>query len=78
MENDESDDNGSESGSETFEVAKILSICYGDPNKSGKSALYFKVSGLSRVYYLDCYENPHAYNEKQKQTVSSLYSVRAC
>ncbi|CAI9774461.1 unnamed protein product [Fraxinus pennsylvanica] len=36
MENDES-------GSEIFEVSEILSICYGDPNKTGKSAMYFKI-----------------------------------
>lgn len=28
---------------EVFEVGKILEICFGDPNQTGKSGLFFKV-----------------------------------
>lgn len=45
-ESDEEDDEGGEDDSETFEVDKILSICYGDPNETKKSGLYFKVFEL--------------------------------
>lgn len=39
----EEDDAGADD-SEVFEVDEILTMCYGDPNKKGKSELYFKVS----------------------------------
>lgn len=42
--NNEEDDSGD---SETFEVEKILAICYGDPKKTGKRGLYFKVDELN-------------------------------
>lgn len=67
MENDESDDSGDESGSEIFEVAEILSICYCDPNKTRKYTLYFKVSNLSWLCCLSYYANTHAYNDKNKE-----------
>lgn len=34
---------GSEIPSEEFEVEKLLTICYGDPNKTKKRGIYFKV-----------------------------------
>ncbi|KAF3444432.1 hypothetical protein FNV43_RR14124 [Rhamnella rubrinervis] len=41
---DESSNEEDDSGdSEIFEVEKILAICYGDPKKTGKRGLYFKV-----------------------------------
>lgn len=41
---DHDDETDIEDGSEIFEVAKILQICYGDPKKIGEVGLYFKVS----------------------------------
>ncbi|OVA20709.1 Chromo domain/shadow [Macleaya cordata] len=42
---DEDDDveDGSQVPSEEFEVGKLVGICYGDPNRSNKPALHFKV-----------------------------------
>ena len=33
----------SSSDSEVFEVERLLSVCYGDPNEDEKLGLYFKV-----------------------------------
>lgn len=38
------DENDTEDDPEVFEVAKVLQICYGDPNETEKRGLYFKVS----------------------------------
>lgn len=51
---DEDDDESSNEeddseDSETFEVEKILAICYGDPKKTGKRGLYFKVDELNCI-----------------------------
>ena len=42
---EEADDEAmdSSSDSEIFEVERLLSVCYGDPNKDEKPGLYFKV-----------------------------------
>ncbi|KAL2540844.1 DNA (cytosine-5)-methyltransferase CMT3 [Abeliophyllum distichum] len=79
MENDESDDNGDESESEIFEVAEILSICYGDPNKTGKSALYFKIRWKGYGPEEDTWEpleGLSACEEKLKEFVSSGYKSK--
>ncbi|CAI9768659.1 unnamed protein product [Fraxinus pennsylvanica] len=79
MENDQSDDSGDESGSEIFEVAEILSICYGDPNKTGKSALYFKIRWKGYGPEEDTYEpleGLSACEEKLKEFVSRGYKSK--
>ncbi|KAF8396032.1 hypothetical protein HHK36_017644 [Tetracentron sinense] len=43
MEDEEDVEDGSELSSEEFEVGRLLSICYGDPNEINKPGLYFKV-----------------------------------
>lgn len=42
---DDDEDGSDESSvySDEFEVGKLLSVCYGDPNKIKKRGLYFKV-----------------------------------
>lgn len=45
-ESDNDNDKDDNEDSETFEVEKILDICYGDPKETGNRGLYFKVYDL--------------------------------
>jgi DNA (cytosine-5)-methyltransferase 1 len=46
---DEADDEAADDSpdSEVFEVERLLSICYGDPNEDEKPGLYFRVGFLA-------------------------------
>jgi len=46
---EEADDEATDDSpdSEVFEVERLLSICYGDPNEDGKPGLYFRVGFLA-------------------------------
>jgi hypothetical protein len=35
----------------TFEVEKLVDICYGDPDKTGKRGLYLKVMNVISVNF---------------------------
>ncbi|VAH88511.1 DNA (cytosine-5)-methyltransferase CMT1-like [Triticum dicoccoides] len=43
MSNDDEDDENEALPNDLFEVERLLDICYGDPNKTGKDGLWFKV-----------------------------------
>lgn len=57
LNSDEGEDDSDESTttSDEFEVGKLLDICYGDPNKTKKRGLYFKVSTIYKLIILVTY-----------------------
>ncbi|KAI3450870.1 hypothetical protein Pfo_007535 [Paulownia fortunei] len=80
---DEGDDNGDEDDdqdeSEVFEVEEILTICYGDPNKTGKPRLHFKIRWKGYGPEEDTWEpleGLSACEEKLKEFVSSGYKAK--
>lgn len=53
-ESQSSDGSDTEDGSDgvspdEFEVAKLLAVCYGDPNKIRKRGLHFKVCKINKI-----------------------------
>ncbi|KAK6141287.1 hypothetical protein DH2020_024971 [Rehmannia glutinosa] len=86
----EADDNGEEDDadeveSEVFEVEKILTICYGDPNKNGNPALHFKIRWKGYGPEEDTWEPLEGFckclltsacGEKLKEFVSSGYKSK--
>ncbi|KAL6519679.1 hypothetical protein OROHE_017369 [Orobanche hederae] len=74
----EEDDAGADD-SEVFEVDEILTMCYGDPNKKGKSELHFKIRWKGYGPDEDTWEPMEglsACKEKLKEFVSSGYKSK--
>ena len=46
---DEDEDADEDADEEVFEVEKVLSICYGDPNRKDEQGLYFKVLRIAKL-----------------------------
>ena len=49
-----SEDNDEDEDEEVFEVEKVLSICYGDPNRKNEQGLYFKVLRIANLTLCLC------------------------
>ena len=43
--------NKNKNSSDEYEVASLVDICYGDPNKNGKIGLHFKVGLITIIYF---------------------------
>lgn len=52
MADEKGDDDDETNDEEEFEVEKVISICYGDPNDIDKHGLYFKVTFDPELSYV--------------------------